>query len=76
MYGFSDIVTTDKRMLANIQKAKLMKDETFPVLIYGETGTGKELFAQAIHSESNRRNAPFVAQNCSNLPEGVFESML
>ena len=76
MYRFSDIVTTDKRMLANIQKAKLMKDETFPVLIYGETGTGKELFAQAIHSESNRRNAPFVAQNCSNLPEGVFESML
>lgn len=76
MYQFKDIITNDERMLANIEKAMLMKDETFPVMIYGETGTGKELFAQAIHRESKRRDKPFVAQNCSNLPESIFESLL
>ena len=76
MYQFKDIITNDKRMLANIEKAMLMKDETFPIMIYGETGTGKELFTQAIHSESIRRDKPFIAQNCSNLPESIFESLL
>lgn len=76
MYRFSDIVTNDKNMLANIKKAMLMKDQSFPIMLCGETGTGKELFAQAIHSEGNRSNYPFIAQNCTNIAEGVFESML
>src|SRR5699024_10847691 len=46
------------------------------VIVYGETGTGKELYVQSIHSYSNRMNKPFIVQNCAALPENLFESIL
>ena len=76
IYTFDDIITANHEMLHNIKRAKIIADNPSSVLIYGETGTGKELFAQSIHNYSSRRGKPFVAQNCAALPENLFESML
>lgn len=53
-----------------------LADSPTPVLITGETGTGKELVAKAIHERSHRKKYPFVAINCSSIPENLFESEL
>lgn len=74
-YTFESIVTQNKDMKKNIEYAKMIADFPSPVLIYGETGTGKELFAQSIHNFSNRKNYPFIAQNCAALPDSLFESI-
>lgn len=75
-YNFSDIITKNEYMLDNIEKAKLIAEGSSAVLVYGETGTGKELFVHSIHNHSSRRKRPFVAQNCAALPENLFESLL
>ncbi|WP_313757593.1 sigma 54-interacting transcriptional regulator [Tissierella sp.] len=76
IYTFEDIITSNKEMLHNIERAKIISNNQSSVIVYGETGTGKELYVQAIHNYSNRRNKPFIVQNCAALPENLFESIL
>lgn len=75
-YTFEHIVTKNKKMNDLIHFAKKISKSTSSVLIYGETGTGKELFAQSIHNHSNRSEKPFIAQNCAALPENLIDSLL
>lgn len=75
-YHFSDILFRDKIMEAVIGDGIKFSYADSNVLIHGETGTGKELFAQSIHNSSRRRGHPFVAINCAALPENLLESEL
>ena len=75
-YHFDDIKTEDAAMKALIKRAKTIAGFEGSVLIYGENGTGKELFAQSIHNASRRRERPFVAVNCAALSESLLESEL
>jgi transcriptional regulator with PAS, ATPase and Fis domain len=68
--------TGDPVMHKVINKARLALGHDIPILIEGETGTGKELLAQAIHQSGPRKQAPFVAINCASIPEGLIESEL
>lgn len=68
--------TGDPVMHKVVSKARLALGHDIPILIEGETGTGKELLAQAIHQSGPRRQAPFVAINCASIPEGLIESEL
>lgn len=75
LYSSADIVTANddmKALKATIQN--VAKGES-PVLIYGETGTGKELVAQSLHTESRRAGKPFFSQNCAAIPENLLESI-
>ncbi len=75
-YKFSDIITQNRKMFEIIDLAKKIADSPSPVLIQGETGTGKELIVQALHYESRRRHKPFIAQNCAAMPASLLESIL
>lgn len=76
LYNIDDIITNSESMKA--VKAKIMKvaNTDSPVLIYGETGTGKELVAQALHTYSYRSGKKFIAQNCAAIPHTMLESIL
>lgn len=74
-YKFDNIVGESEAILKVKAIGMKASKTTSPVLIYGETGTGKELFVQAIHNESNRINKPFIAQNCAAIPQNLLESM-
>ncbi|MCJ7507401.1 MAG: sigma 54-interacting transcriptional regulator [candidate division Zixibacteria bacterium] len=73
---FSNIITTDQKMLNALKKTEQLKDSNLPILIEGETGTGKDLLAKAIHYHSNRKNKKFVAINCAAFPDTLLESEL
>ncbi|MCR4712023.1 MAG: sigma 54-interacting transcriptional regulator [Clostridia bacterium] len=73
---FNDILG-DSTSIRNVKKlAEVYAAYDSPVLLYGETGTGKELFAQSIHNASSRRDQPFVAINCAALSETLIDSEL
>ena len=72
--SFSGIVGTDRKMLDVYEQIRNLAVADYPVHITGETGTGKELVAAAIHNESPRAGGPFVPVNCGALPEGLLES--
>lgn len=75
-YSFIDIVGINKKIL-ELKKIALKAAETnAPVLIYGDTGTGKELFVHAIHSAGPRKFKPFIVQNCAALPANLLEGIL
>lgn len=75
-YNFADIIGDSSIMLELKSYALKVASTSSPVLIYGETGTGKELFVQAMHNASPRRNGPFVAQNCAAFPSALLEGIL
>ncbi|MDR7868730.1 MAG: sigma 54-interacting transcriptional regulator [Sporomusaceae bacterium] len=75
-YSFRNIVGHSKPLQDAIDLARDYARNNLTVLIRGETGTGKELFAQSIHTHSSRSNRPFVSVNCSALPESLLESEL
>lgn len=70
------IAGQDERMLANAARAKQILNAPIPLLLLGETGTGKEAFAKAIHASSKRAGKPFVAVNCAAIPDTLIESEL
>lgn len=67
---------SDPRLKESVARIKRVMDKAIPVLLSGETGTGKEMFAQAIHHASRRADKPFVAVNCAAIPESLIESEL
>jgi len=75
-YHFTDIITENPQMEKLIQLGKKSAQTSSPILIMGETGTGKELLVQSIHNASERRNGPFIAQNCAALPASLLEGIL
>jgi arginine utilization regulatory protein len=75
-YTFQDLIANSKGFSDVIEKGKRAAKVNATVLIYGETGTGKELIAQSIHHESDRREKPFLAQNCAALPDSLLEGIL
>jgi DNA-binding NtrC family response regulator len=75
-YGFDQIVGESQPMRALLAEVRKVADSRSNVLLLGETGTGKELFARAVHAHSPRRDKPFVPINCSAIPENLIESEL
>ena len=73
---FSDLIGAEGGLADNIKTGKKAAACELPVLITGETGTGKEMFARAVHGESNRKGQPFIAVNCGAIPENLVESIL
>jgi DNA-binding NtrC family response regulator len=73
---FADIITRSEAMIGVMRTAQKAAASSIPVLIEGESGVGKELFARAIHGSGERKSKPFVAVNCGAIPENLVESIL
>src|SRR3989441_11845065 len=73
---FADIITRSEAMAGVLRTAQKAASSTIPVLVEGESGVGKELFARAIHGSGERKSKPFVAVNCGAIPDNLVESLL
>lgn len=67
---------SDKQMKQAVDIARNFLDKKIPILLLGETGVGKDAFSNALHSESNRADQPFIAFNCATVPESLIDSEL
>jgi len=75
-YSFNEIIGGCQGIVHATATAKRASESDSPVLIYGKTGTGKELFAQSMHNYSSRKHHPFLAINCASIPENLLEGLL
>ncbi|SFB13115.1 MULTISPECIES: sigma-54-dependent Fis family transcriptional regulator [unclassified Bacillus (in: firmicutes)] len=75
-YTFDSIIGKSKELMEVIESSKRATRTSSSVLIIGDTGTGKELFAQSIHNGSSRSSKPFISQNCAALPDTLIEGLL
>ncbi|MDM5186952.1 sigma 54-interacting transcriptional regulator [Bacillus sp. DX4.1] len=75
-FTFDHIIGNSRAIQSIITEAKKVTRTSSSILIVGETGTGKELFAQSIHNENHRSAKPFISQNCAAIPETLMESLL
>ncbi|SMC64731.1 arginine utilization regulatory protein [Desulfocicer vacuolatum DSM 3385] len=75
-YTFNHIKGAAQKLLMAVTTAKKSSNSPSPIMLYGETGTGKEMFAQSIHHSSHRSDNPYVAINCASIPDNLFESIL
>ena len=75
-FAFADIIGEDEKFLQSVKMARLTADSPSPVMLYGETGTGKEMFAQSIHNHGPRHAGRFTGINCAAIPENLLEGLL
>jgi arginine utilization regulatory protein len=76
VYRFDDILTQSSELIRIKERARRAARTNSPILISGETGTGKELLVQSIHQASSRSGSPFIAQNCAAMPSSLLEGIL
>ncbi|WP_245909389.1 sigma-54-dependent Fis family transcriptional regulator [Sphaerotilus hippei] len=74
--GLASLTTGDAQVATVVDKIRRVVNRDIPILVLGETGTGKELLARAIHQDSDRARQPFVAVNCASIPDTLIESEL
>lgn len=75
-YTFDNVIGSCQKLREAVELAKRVAPQDSPILLVGETGTGKEIFAQSIHRSSRRRTGKFLAINCAAVPETLIESLL
>lgn len=75
-FTFDRVVAEDEAMARVVSKARRLSETDGTIMLYGESGAGKEVIAQSIHNASERRNSPFIAVNCAALSESLLESEL